>query len=74
MKLELKVGKTGRAVMGFVTALFFAYLGLVFAYRINYNNPLTFKPYAVQFLILVIVARILVNILAEFARRIGIRV
>jgi hypothetical protein len=74
MRLELKIGKTGRAFMQFVTALFFAYLGLIFAYRINYNNPLTFRPYAVQFLFLVIVARILVNIIAEFARRIGVRV
>lgn len=73
MKLELKIGKTGQAVLQFATALFFAYLGLVFAYRINYNNPLTFKPYAVQFLLLVIAARVMVSFFSSLARRIGIR-
>ena len=73
MKLELKLGRTGKAVLGFVAAFFFAYLGVVFAYRINYNNPSTFKPYFWQFVAMIIVARIFVSMVAEFGRRIGVR-
>lgn len=74
MKLELKIGKTGRAIIGLLNSLLFAYLGVVFSFGISYSNPILFNENRIAFFVIVFLAFALVQVLSEIARRLGVRV
>lgn len=73
MKLELKIGKTGRYVIGLLNGLLFAYLGVVFSFQISYSNPVLFKENRIAFFVIVFLAFVITKSAGEIARRIGIR-